>query len=73
MAMTAAEHFEKAEELLEESVRYWDDEKGLRWGILAQAHLDAARLLFDIEQSNTVSDPARLTGLGRIAQERRAK
>ncbi|MEW2187786.1 hypothetical protein AB0900_31345 [Streptomyces cellulosae] len=72
MAMTAAEHFEKAEELLETADEYWDSEKGLRWGTLAQAHLDAARLLLDIEQ-NTVSDPARNTGLGRIAQERRSK
>ncbi|MFJ8657473.1 hypothetical protein ACIRNU_34685 [Streptomyces rochei] len=73
MTMTAAEHFEKAEYLLDKADEYWADEKALGLATRAQAHLDAARLLLDIEQSNTVSDPARVTGLGRVAQERRAK
>lgn len=72
MAMTAAEHFEKAEYLLDKAEEYWCDEKALCFATRAQAHLNAARLLLDIEQ-NTVSDPARNTGLGRIARERRSK
>ncbi|MEU8469568.1 hypothetical protein AB0F30_16870 [Streptomyces sp. NPDC029006] len=76
MAMTAAEHFEKAEELLDKTANHGNAVKGLLWAIRAQAHLNAARLLHDIETGMTThgggpGSPARRTGLTDIAENRR--
>ena len=49
MTMTAAEHFEKAEYLLEKADEEWGNDKALTLATRAQAHLDAARLLFEVE------------------------
>ncbi|WP_416519982.1 hypothetical protein [Streptomyces achromogenes] len=76
MPMTATEHFEKAEELLAKADEYYTDQKGLIWATRAQAHLDAARLLLDIEtalttQGGSTGTPAWRTGLTGIAEKRR--
>jgi hypothetical protein len=75
MAMTAAEHFEKAEELLEEAEGLKIEYKAA-WAARAQAHLDAARLLLDIEVSMeghgcTPGTAAYRAGLDAIAEKRR--
>lgn len=72
MAMTAAEHFEKAEYLLEKADEYWGDDASLRLAARAQAHLEAARLLLDTEQimRSDLRAPRR-TGMEQIAEKRR--
>jgi hypothetical protein len=75
MTMTAAEHFEKAEQLLEDADRYSGDERRGEWVTRAQAHFAAARLLLDIEITLNGSGPmapARRSGLEEIARKRRA-
>lgn len=79
MAMTAAQHFEKAEELLaraDQSSGNLDLSQAL--GIRAQAHLDAARLLFDVQKDSV--DPgsspgtaAWRAGLDEVADKRSAR
>ena len=73
--MTAAEHFEKAEALLQEADHHHDD-KGLTRATRAQAHLAAARLLLDAEIS--MADPdgppgtaAWHAGMDQIVEKRR--
>ena len=76
MAMTAAEHFEKAEELLEKAAQYNNDDKVLTWATRAHAHLAAARLLLDTEISmadsgSTPGTAAWRAGMDQIAEKRR--
>lgn len=74
MAMTAAQHFEKAEELLTDAARLGGDlEMGQAYAARAQAHLNAARLLLDLETSrnNTPGTAAYRSGLDKIAEQRR--
>jgi hypothetical protein len=77
MTMTAAQHFEKAEELLEKATTYNNDDNVPGWAARAQAHLDAARLLFDIEASRlapgtSTGTAAYRSGLDTVAEKRRA-
>jgi hypothetical protein len=73
MTMTAAEHFEKAEQLLEDTVNYPSDEGVTVWTARARAHLDAARLLLHTEELMTSDLRApRRTGMEQIAEKRRA-
>lgn len=77
MTMTAAQHFEKAEQLLEKAETYSDDDKCAAWAARAQAHLDAARLLFDVEKSRlapnaSVGTASWRSGLDTVAEKRRA-
>ncbi|MFD8384343.1 hypothetical protein ACFV2X_38475 [Streptomyces sp. NPDC059679] len=76
MAMTAAEHFEKAEALLEKADNYCNDDRVPIWLTRAHAHLAAARLLLDAEIS--MVDPgsppgtaAWRSGMDQIAEKRR--
>lgn len=77
MGMTAAQHFEKAEELLEKASTYNNaDDKCAAWAARAQAHLEAARLLHDVTAS--MADPssppgtaAYRVGLDKVAEQRR--
>jgi hypothetical protein len=78
MTMTAAEHFEKAEELLamaETNARTPDI--SLAQATRAGAHLETARFLFDIETAMEghgcpPGTAAYRTGLDVIAEKRRA-
>jgi hypothetical protein len=75
--MTAAQHFEKAEELLQKATDYNNDPQVVGWAARAQAHLDAARLLFDVEASRVTTGASTGTaayrsGLDTVAEKRRA-
>jgi hypothetical protein len=78
MAMTAAEHFQEAEQLLTKAAAHpTDHQGGLAWAARAQAHLDAARLLFDVEASrvtpaSSTGTAAYRSGLDTVAEKRRA-